>query len=130
MTSKNDLIGLCVLVIEDDYLLASDTSRALLEAGAEVLGPCPNEDAALEELQTKCPDAAVVDIKLDNGISFKLAAILQSRCVPFVFATGYDADVIPAEFKGIARLQKPIAAEHIVAAVKNLIYSNVGSSFI
>ena len=129
MTSENDLSGRRVLVIEDEYLLASETTRALLEAGAEVLEPCPTEEAALGELQAKCPDAAVLDIKLDKGVSFKLAKILQTQCVPFVFATGYDAEVIPSEFEHVARLEKPVAGEQVVAAVAKLIRTSMESSF-
>ncbi|GJD82053.1 sensor histidine kinase [Methylobacterium gregans] len=40
MTGEPDLDGLRILVVEDDYYLATDTARALRGAGAEVIGLC------------------------------------------------------------------------------------------
>ncbi|WP_283207462.1 HWE histidine kinase domain-containing protein, partial [Methylobacterium oxalidis] len=121
MTGEADLIGLRVLVVEDDYYLATDAARALEGAGAEVLGPCPNEAAARDELEKQRPDAAVVDINLGSGPSFKLAGILKGQGIPFVFTTGYDPEAIPAEFDGVGRLQKPIELRQIVSAVSKLL---------
>ena len=121
MTGEADLSGQHVLVVEDDYYLASDTARALRGAGAGVLGPCPTEAAARDELEERRPDAAVIDINLGSGPSFTLAEILMSRGIPFLFMTGYDIDVIPAAFETVERLQKPVELRQIVAAVARLI---------
>ena len=121
MTGEADLHGHSVLVIEDDFYLASDAARALRGAGAEVLGPCPTEEAARAALEVQRPSAAVVDINLGRGPSFKLAEALKDRGIPFVFTTGYDAEVIPAEFGAIERLQKPVQLRRIVAAVATLV---------
>ena len=120
MTGEPDLIGRRVLVVEDDYYLATDAARALLEAGAEVMGPCATEEDARAELEDQRPDAVVVDINLGLGPSFKLAEALKDRGIPFVFTTGYDAEVIPAEFDGVERLQKPLQLRQIVGAVAKL----------
>jgi DNA-binding NarL/FixJ family response regulator len=69
---------------------AADTARALQGAGAEVVGPCPSEEAAREALDEGALAAALVDINLGSGPSFTLAALLRERGVPFVFITGYD----------------------------------------
>ena len=121
MTGEADLSGLRVLVIEDDYYLATDAARALQGAGANVLGPCPNEEAARDELANERFDVAVIDINLGAGPSFKLAETLKDRGIPFVFTTGYDPEVIPAEFAGVERLQKPVQLRQIVAAVSKLV---------
>ncbi len=120
MTGEPDLTGRRILVVEDDYYLATDTSRALRGAGAEVVGPCATEDDAWAELNDRRPDAVVVDINLGQGPSFKLAETLTDRGIPFVFTTGYDAEVIPAKFEGIERLQKPIQLRQIVGAIAKL----------
>lgn len=120
MTGEPDLTGFRVLVVEDDFYLATDTARALRGAGAEVMGPCATEADARAELQEQHPDAGVVDINLGAGPSFRLAETLKDRGVPFVFTTGYDADVIPAEFEGIERLEKPLQLRQIVGAVARL----------
>ena len=120
MTGEPDLTGRRVLVVEDDYYLATDAARALRGAGAEVLGPCATEEDARAELAVGRPDAAVVDINLGSGPSFKLAQTLMDLSIPFVFTTGYDAEVIPADFEGVERLQKPLQLRQIVGAVAKL----------
>ncbi|TGD99882.1 PAS domain S-box protein [Methylobacterium nonmethylotrophicum] len=120
MTGEPDLTGCRVLVVEDDYYLATDTARALRGAGAEVMGPCATEEDARVELAEQRPDAVVVDINLGPGLSFKLAETFKDRGIPFVFTTGYDAEVIPAEFEGVERLEKPLQLRQIVGAVAKL----------
>lgn len=50
----------------------------------------------------------MVDVNLGSGPSFKLAETLRDRGIPFVFTTGDDAEVIPAGFARVERLQKPL----------------------
>jgi CheY-like chemotaxis protein len=114
MTGEADLSGHRILVVEDDYYLASDTARAVRGAGAQVLGPCPSEQAACNEIGGAPPTAAVVDINLGGGPSFKLARLLKERGIPVVFLTGYDEAVIPAEFSDVPLLQKPVELRQIV----------------
>ena len=42
-----------MLVVEDEYYIASETARALQGAGAEVAGPCASEHAARTELESR-----------------------------------------------------------------------------
>ena len=120
MTGEPDLTGRRVLVVEDDFYLATDAARALRGAGAEIMGPCATEEDARAELEGRRPDAVVVDINLGPGPSFKLAETLRDRGIPFVFTTGYDAEVIPMEFAGVERLEKPFQLRQIVGAVARL----------
>ncbi|EQB07978.1 PAS domain-containing protein [Novosphingobium lindaniclasticum] len=117
MSGQADLTGQRVLVVEDDYYLAADTARALKGAGAQVLGPCPSEDAARAHMADAPPTCAVLDINLGGGRSFDLAGDLRRDGVPFVFITGYDQDVIPERFAGIPCLQKPVEFRHIIGAL-------------
>jgi ActR/RegA family two-component response regulator len=114
MTGEADLSGQRVLVVEDDYYLATDTARALRSAGATVVGPCANEQTAEDAIRDTPPTGAVLDINLGRGPTFKLAKTLRERSIRFVFLTGYDDDVIPGEFEGVARLQKPAELRQIV----------------
>src|SRR6516165_7818743 len=96
-----------VLVVEDDYLVAMDIVRALERAGAEVIGPAPAIEAALDVLEQTVPDGAILDINLGGEMAFPVADALLARGVPFVFATGYDAQVIPQRFTHVKRCEKP-----------------------
>lgn len=121
MTGAPDLTGKIVLVVEDDYYVASDTATALRGAGAEVLGPCPTEEDALRILEEETPSAVVLDLNLGGGgPRFEIAYELVRHGTPFVFLTGYDPDVIPDELANVVRLQKPIALIEVVQAVSKL----------
>src|SRR4051812_22115604 len=44
---RQPLLGLCVLVVEDDYFIALELCSALRAAGADVLGPARDLQAGL-----------------------------------------------------------------------------------
>ncbi|WP_409334535.1 hypothetical protein [Bradyrhizobium jicamae] len=92
-------------------------------AGSEVAGPCSTEEEARDELASKRPDAVLLDVNLGPGPSFKLAETLKGHGIPFVFVTGYDQNVIPAEFDNVERLQKPMQLRQFVSAVAKLLAS-------
>ncbi|WP_165349872.1 MULTISPECIES: response regulator [unclassified Mesorhizobium] len=121
MTGEQNLSGRTILVVEDEYYLATDTARALQGAGAEIIGPCPTEDDAQAELRERRPDAAIIDINLGQGASFNLPETLSEQGIPFVFITGYDQDVIPQAFSHIERLEKPVQPRQVVGAVERLL---------
>ena len=112
------LEGLRVLVIEDDYYIATDEQQALEDAGAVVIGPFAQ---AADAMAYAGPvDCAVVDINLGRGPSFEAAAALRGRGLAFVFTTGYDAGAIPREFSDVPRLEKPIRETDLIGAVAHL----------
>ena len=118
MTGEADLSGHRILVVEDDYYLATDTARALRGAGAEVIGPCPTEEAARDAMAEAVPTGAILDLNLgDTGPSFGLATELGERGVPFILVTGYDAAVLPPALQAVTRLQKPVQLRQIVGAL-------------
>lgn len=121
MSGAPNLGGHRVLVVEDDYFLATDAARALRGAGAQVTGICATEEAAGTELEGRRPDAAVLDINLGAGPSFKLAEALKDRHIPFIFVTGYDQEMIPEQFSDVERLEKPVQLRQIVGAVSKLL---------
>ncbi len=92
-------------------------ARALERAGAEVIGPAPGIEAALDALERTAPDGAILDINLGGEMAFPVADALMARGVPFIFATGYDAQVIPVRFTHVKRCEKPMASEQICAAL-------------
>lgn len=121
MTNAPDLSGKSILVVEDDYYMAEDVTSALRSAGAQVLGPCPTQEAALALLEKESPSSAVLDLNLGGGgPRFEIARHLRERGVPFIFLTGYDPDVIPADMDDVARLQKPLPLRDVVEAVSVL----------
>lgn len=103
------LFGRCVLVVEDDFLIAFSLCDALTELGIQVLGPVASVGEALQLLGTASHiDAALLDVSLGHELAFAVADGLIARQIPFVFATGYDPHLFPARFAGIVCRQKPL----------------------
>ena len=103
------LSGRKVLVVEDEYLIASDLASWLEEQGAQVLGPVPTVAEAMALLDAKImPEVAVLDINLGSEKVFPVADRLDAAGVPFVFVTGYDARLIPARYDNAPRSLKPL----------------------
>jgi two-component SAPR family response regulator len=102
-----DLQGSRILILEDDYYLATDLQMALEACGALVVGPFADAADAMLVIGQEKPDCAFVDVNLGLGPSFELPRLLVRENVPFAFVTGYDATTIPSEFEGVERIEKP-----------------------
>ncbi|MFC7739415.1 response regulator [Roseomonas sp. GCM10028921] len=114
-----ELRGRRLLVVEDDYGIANDMARFLEDAGAEVVGPAGTVEDALELVESEATalDAAALDINLHGERVYPVADALAARGVPFVFATGYDAQVIPEAYVGVPRLEKPVDKAQLARAL-------------
>ncbi len=110
-----------VLVLEDDYYLATDLQNALEAAGAVVIGPFADTLDADRALAAGRPDCALVDLNLGRGISFELPRTLARLAVPFALVTGYDRAAIPNEFAAIVRVEKPIGVRNVIELVERLL---------
>lgn len=113
--------GVRVLVLEDDYYLAIDMQRALRAAGATVVGPFGDEAEATRAIAEAAPACAFIDVNLGRGPSFHVPRRLVAANIPFAFVTGYDAEIIPEEFAGVPRLEKPLDVREVAEAMTRLL---------
>ncbi len=109
--------GKRILVVEDEYFLADEVRRTLLDLNATVVGPAATIDEAMTLISTETIDAAILDVHLGDEFVFPVAERLEELDVPFVFATGYDRLFIPPEFKGFALCAKPMELHKIAKAL-------------
>jgi CheY-like chemotaxis protein len=111
-----DLRKCRILVVEDDFVLAAELGRALLDAGATVLGPVGQEEQALALIAAEAPTCALLDINLGEGMQYTVADALGAKSVPFMFVTGYDDVMIPERFRDIGRIRKPMGVRLAMCA--------------
>jgi DNA-binding response OmpR family regulator len=116
------LLGLRVLVIEDDYFIALELSTALRDSGAEVVGPARDVQSGLAAIRSEHLDCAVLDINLQGRLAFQIATELHSRGVPAIFATGYDGTMIPPALADMIRLEKPVDLAALCRAVESAVF--------
>ena len=99
----------CVLLVEDNMIIALDTEEHLLSLGVVTVNLATRCDAALASLDATTPDFAVLDFNLGDETSEPVARSLDGRGVPFAFATGF-ANIAGMTSKyphAVAVLQKP-----------------------
>ena len=112
------LTGRRVLIVEDRYLIASEMAEEVRRLGAEVVGPSPSVARARELIESGAPDVALLDINLDGEEVFPVAEQLAAHGVPFVFLTGYDADVLPDVWRDRPRVDKPVDVRELRAQLE------------
>jgi len=116
--SQKPLAGRRVLVVEDEYFIADEIRLALIDLGAEVLGPFADVQHAASFLRSGTQiDIALLDVNVRDEMVFPLARKLRSHGVPFVFTTGYDKLSLDAEFQAVELWQKPL---NLAAALPSL----------
>lgn len=103
-----------ILVVEDEYYLASDLEKVLRENGAKVIGPVGDLSEAMSLIDHHRFDVAIIDINLHDELAYPLADELGRRGIPYVFATGYSAGAIPDRYRSITRWEKPFELAKIV----------------
>jgi CheY-like chemotaxis protein len=113
-----DLTGLMVMVVEDEFFIADEIVTALEASGAQVVGPAGSLQEAMALVAGGTPlDAAILDVNLLGELVFPVADSLTQKNIPFIFATGYDAEAIPERHRGVVRIEKPAAVPHILEAL-------------
>ena len=113
------LAGRCVLVVEDDGILATALASDLAARGATVVGPVCTMQAALKVVtEGGRIDLAVLDINLQGEMVYPLVDLLEGSGVIVVFATGSDADRIPDRYRKFPYFSKPFHSGDLVDALK------------
>jgi CheY-like chemotaxis protein len=108
-----------VLIVEDDPIIAIDFEDRLIGFGVTSVRTAGSVTQALDAIAERAPDFALLDVELIREKSFAIAERLVALKIPFVFVTGYGADVrIPPEFAGRPRLQKPCSSDALEAALQ------------
>jgi two-component SAPR family response regulator len=108
-----------ILILEDMYFVADGIKRAVQEIGAEVVGPTPKLEKAMDYLEKRAFDLALLDVNLGEETAYPFAAALDEVSIPYIFVTGYDPKSLREEFQGRPVLEKPITVEGLRSAVQS-----------
>jgi DNA-binding response OmpR family regulator len=119
MTAALD--GVKVLVVEDEYLVATLIEDVLESAGCVVSGPIPRLAEALDAAGREACDVAVLDVNLAGERIDPVAELLSRRNVPFVFVTGYTTAVLPGKYAGCPRVCKPFKIQDLLNTLSSLV---------
>ena len=120
-----DLEGVRVLVVEDEFLIATLIEDMLESAGCVVSGPIPRVAEALDAVGQDTYDAAVLDVNLGGNRVDPVADALARRSIPFMFVSGYNTATLPAKYSERPRLCKPFKIADLLGTLSRLVTTAV-----
>ena len=116
--APNDRLPGDVLIVEDDPIIALDFEDTILGLGVKTVRTAGSVARALEMIAERAPDFALLDVGLVREKSYAIADRLEALEIPFVFVTGYGADVrLPPAVANKPRLPKPCTTEALAAVL-------------
>lgn len=122
MTKRNELLaGLCVLVAEDEYLIAREMRRVLINNGCAQVQLAASLADAERIADAGGLHAALLDIKLGEQDAFSLAGRLEREGVPMLFISGYTTEVLPAHLAHVPLVQKPFPHGRLLATLQSVL---------
>jgi CheY-like chemotaxis protein len=106
--ASSALRDLRILIVEDEYLIATTLHDALESVGSVVVGPFPSIKKAIEAIASDPQiDAAIVDVNLGGALAYPVADALLARKIPFIFTSGYEDDVLRTRYPQVKNCHKP-----------------------
>jgi CheY-like chemotaxis protein len=121
------LDGKCILIAEDESLIAMDLAEEVAASGGKVVGPVGSVDDALDIVATTPLDGAILDLKLRDRTAFQVADALAARHIPFVFETAYmKAGEAPARHAHVPCIEKPFIRSFVRNALERVMYREEG----
>jgi CheY-like chemotaxis protein len=115
--------GLRVFVVEDEPVIRMLVVDMIEELGCRVVAEAGNIGEAVRLAQSGDFDLAILDVNLHGEMASSAAELIQARGLPLIFATGYGAAGLPAQFRDHAVLQKPFELKALAAAIDEVLAS-------
>ena len=113
------------MVLEDNMVIALDSSDMLTDAGAEDVVLSNSVEDALKVLQNQNISFAMLDINLGDQTSLPVAISLHESRIPFVLATGYgDAERLLSDYPDAPVVKKPFTNQSLLSAIAKAIEPN------
>lgn len=108
----------CVLLVEDNLIIALDAEEMLRALGATEVAVASNVADALRLIEDTTPSFALLDVNLGSEMSWPVAARLRALGVPYIFATGYGTGIdYPPGDSLTVTVTKPYSTETLASAI-------------
>ena len=93
----------------------------LTELGAAVVGPASRVRQALQLLQEQTVHAAVLDLNIAGELVYPVAEALETKGLPYIFATGYGVSGLAEPYRSRTVLQKPFSRRELLRAIREVL---------
>jgi CheY-like chemotaxis protein len=105
--------GGSVFLVEDEVMIRMMVADMLEELGYSVAAEAGEINEAIRLAQSAQFDLAILDVNVNGKVISPVAELIDSRNIPFVFATGYGSSGLPEEYRDRPALQKPFQVESL-----------------
>ncbi|WP_380787107.1 HWE histidine kinase domain-containing protein [Sphingomonas sp. R86521] len=121
------LLGLRVLLLEDNMIVAMTAENLLLDLGAAHVWTASHLDNADAIMTTETVDFAMLDINLGDETSVDLAVRLRAAAIPFFFASGYGDDAgLTDDLADSIIVRKPYSKHDLQGAITLVLSRGAG----
>ena len=111
-----------ILLVEDESLIRMMVEDMLTELGHKVVAEAGDLTSGLIfAADGNDFDLAILDVQLGRDSSKPIAEALETRKIPFAFASGYGADGLPDGFHGRPFLMKPFKLDELQRCIGKLL---------
>ena len=118
------LLGLEILLVEDEALVAAMLEDMLAEFGCILAGAAATVSEALAAVGAATDiDAAILDVNLGGEKVFPVADILVGRGVPIVFSTAHGAADLADRYPRARIIHKPYRPEALAELLIDIAHS-------
>lgn len=127
--SKNELVNLTLLIVEDSVSYSIELERIAQEIGFSVIGNVDNSADALDIIFSEMPDAILMDVEIKGRLSgIDIAKRIKHLNIPILYITSFGDDETYAsasESNLIGYIVKPVDKLTLSTSLKLLINNNV-----
>jgi DNA-binding response OmpR family regulator len=109
--------GLRVFVVEDESMIRMMVTDMLEELRHRPVAEAGDVGEAAKLAQSADFDLAILDVNLKGKLITPVAELIKARVLPIIFATGYDLEDVPEQFRDIPALAKPFQLKDLATAI-------------
>jgi PAS domain S-box-containing protein len=109
-----------ILIVEDEAAIALQLKSMVESQGHSVAGPAASPERALGLIREGGIDAALLDIRLGDSDSVRVAEYLLIHKIPFAFTSGLGPDMLPQPLRSLPRIDKPYRDEDVCRLIATL----------
>lgn len=111
-----------VLIIEDEWLIATYLAELVSDAGATSIATAATQDGAIEAARGQKPAVILSDVELRSGTGpLAVQAIAaEGGAIPVIFITGTPDSCHPREASAPV-LGKPVDSVHLLAVFREFV---------
>lgn len=116
-----DDTGARILIVEDEPLIAMELEDLVQELGFVPVGPATSLPTALKLVTESEVDACILDINIAGEMGLPVADELHRLGKPWIFTTGYEADVLDGHYPDVPVVSKPFARSDLASLVQKMV---------